>query len=143
MKDEQKIFRIVVVEDSEFFNMVLTKQLENYVEGLALERNCKFEIQSFTSASDCMRNMDEETDIAFVDFYLGNGITAVDILEKFKQKCKDCKVIVISQVRNMKTSIMTLAKGALDFIFKDLNALAKACFLVEELVNQKLSFKNN
>lgn len=143
MNEEKKIFRIVVVEDSEFFNSILTRQLQNYVDALALEMNCKFEIQSFTSAHDCLRNMNEETDLAFVDFFLGNGVTAVDMLEKFKQKCKDCKVIVISQVRNMRTSILTITKGALDFIFKDVNALPRACFLVEELANQKMAFRNN
>lgn len=143
MKEEKKVFRIVVIEDSEFFNSVLTRQLQNYADALALERNCKFEIRSFTSPADCIRNMNEETDVAFVDFYLGNGITAVEMLEKIKRKCKNCKVIVISQVRSMKTSIMTITKGALDFIFKDVNALARACFIVEELVNERLSFKNN
>ncbi|HEY6160861.1 MAG TPA: response regulator [Bacteroidia bacterium] len=143
MKEVKKIFRIVVVEDSEFFNNLLTRQLRHYTEALALEKNCRFEVQSFTNASDCLRNINSETDIAFVDFYLGSGLTADDVLEKFKKRCKDCKVVIMSQVRNLKTSIMTMAKGALDFIFKDIHALPRACFLVEEIVDKKLRYRNN
>jgi DNA-binding NtrC family response regulator len=143
MEDQKQLFRIVVVEDSEFFNNLLTRQLQNYVDTLALDNNCRFEIQSYTSAADALRNLNEDTDIAFVDYYLGNGFTADDVLDKFKQKCRNCKVVVISQVRNMKTSIMSISKGAIDFIFKDINALPRACFIVEDLVDQKLAFRKN
>lgn len=139
MKDKKKLFRIVVLEDSEFFNSLLTKQLEDYTNMLALERNCIFEIQSYTSPNDCIRNLKNNIDIAFVDYYLGNGVTGFDMLKKIREKCKDCKVVIISQVKNIKTKAISITDGVLDFVFKDVNALPKSCFIVEEIVESKIA----
>jgi DNA-binding NtrC family response regulator len=134
----QHHFKIVVLEDSDFYNNLLTRQLENYTGALAVDKDCTFDIQSYTNVNDCMRNLSPETDIAFVDYYLSDNKNALDILKKIKQKCQDCKVVIISQVKNIKTSLQTLKEGASDFITKDRFALTKSCYLVEDLVNQRL-----
>ena len=67
-------------------------------------------------------------------YYLGD-ITGLEIIKKIKEKCPDCKIIIISQVRNVKTTRATLAEGALEYIFKDRNALARSCFIVEDIIN--------
>lgn len=143
MKEEKKMFKIIVLEDSEFFNNLLTKQLEQYTSMLAIERNCSFNIQSYTSAADCLRNLKNDTDIAFVDFYLGNGTTGFDVLKKIRQRCWDCKVIIISQSRNLKTKAISVTEGVMDFIFKDINALPKSCFIVEDIVDSRISPHQN
>ncbi len=132
---EQKIFKIIILEDSETYNDILTKQLEHFTAMLAMERNCRFEIQSYTSPNDFLRNLKNDTDIAFVDYYLGNGITGLEILKKIKEKCWDCKVIIISQARNIKTTVLSVTEGVADFIFKDNHALSKSCFILEEIIN--------
>ena len=38
-------------------------------------------------------------------------------------------------MRNVKTTRATLAEGALEYIFKDRNALARSCFIVEDIIN--------
>jgi DNA-binding NtrC family response regulator len=139
MKQEKKIFRILVLEDNEIFNDLLSKQLEQYTSSLAMHKSCLFDIQSFTSSSDCLRNLKNDTDIAFVDYYLENGVTGSDILKKIKEKCWDCKVIIISRVKSSKTSITAISEGAMDFIFKDINALPKSCFIVEDIVDSRLA----
>lgn len=136
--EEKKIFRIVVLEDSEFFNDVLTRQLEAYTSQLAMEKNCSFDIQSYTSPVDFMRNLKSDTDIAFVDYYLGNGITGEDVLKKIKQRCRDCKVIIMSQAKNVKTAAIAVNESVMDFIFKDMDALSRSCFLVEDIVIARL-----
>lgn len=139
MKEEKKIFRIVILEDSDFFNSLLTRQLEQFTKMLELERNCRFEIQSFTSVADCMRNFKNDTDIAFIDYYLGNGITGFDVLKKIKQRGGDCKVIIMSQAKNIKTKATCVTEGVLEFIFKDTRALPKSCFILEDVVEARMS----
>lgn len=138
MIHDRQLFRIVVLEDSEFFNDVMTKQLKRYARILSLNKGCDFDIESYTSASDCLRNMKEDTAIAFVDYYLGNGITAIDILRKIRRKCVDCKVIVISQVRNIRMSAITLTEGASEFLFKDAQVFPRACLILEDIINSRL-----
>jgi DNA-binding NtrC family response regulator len=98
-----------------------------------------FDIQSYTNVNDCMRNLNSDTDIAFVDYYLSDSKNALDILKKIKQKCDHCKVIVISQVKNIKTSLQTIKEGASDFICKDRFALTRSCYIVEHIINERMN----
>ncbi len=139
MKKLKKLFKIIVLEDSEFYNNVLTKTLKNHTHVLEEEKGCHFDIESYTNANDCLRNLKEDTNIAIIDYYLGQSKNAKDILKVIKEKCKDCKVIIISQFRNIKTYYETLNEGAYHFIYKDRNALANSCNAVEDIINNDLS----
>lgn len=131
-------FKIVILEDNDFYNNLLTRQLQNYTDAIAEDKGYEFEIQSFTNASDCIRNLKPDTDVAIVDYYLGESKNALDIIKVVKQKCPGCKVIVISQVKNMKTSFETVNEGAMTFIYKDRDALMQSCVLVEEILNERM-----
>ena len=139
MKQEKKVFRIIVLEDSEFFNNMLTKQIDYFTSILAMEKNCRFEIQSCVSTTDFLRNLKHETDIAFVDYYLENGITGADMIEKIKEQCWDCKVVVISQEKNIRNTVMSSIDEGVDFVFKDLQSLPKCCFILEDIFNGRFS----
>ncbi|MFZ5554398.1 MAG: response regulator [Bacteroidota bacterium] len=138
MKRKKQIFKIVVLEDSSFYNNILTRQLEYYTNAIAMDKKCEFNIQSFTSSVDFVRNLQPDIDIAFVDYYLGNGVTGSQIIREIKKVCKNCKIIIISQSRSMRTGTMTLTEGAKDYIYKDKHALSKSCFIVEDIVNDRL-----
>lgn len=136
MKNLKRYYKIVVLEDNEFYNTLLTRKLKQFTEELSLELNCVFEIDSYTNANDCIRNLKTETDIAILDYYLGESKNALDILEKIKSKCAHCKIIIISQFENIKTSYQTLNQGAYHFILKDKKALANSCMVVGDIVKE-------
>lgn len=141
MKKLQKQFKIVVLEDNEFYNNILTRQVKNYTDELAIAKGFSFNIDSYTNANDCIRNLKADTDIAIIDYYLGQSKNALDILKVIKEKCEHCKVIVISQFKNLKTYYQTLNEGAYHFIFKDREALAKSCVIIEDIINESDDFK--
>ncbi len=135
MKKQTKDLRIAVLDDSSFYNKLISKQIESYTHGLALDRGFEFNIESYAHSDDFLRNLKPETDIAFVDYYLGNGVNGGDIMKLIQQKCENCKIVIISQARNTKTIVETLSNGASAFIYKDNKALAKTCFFVEHFAN--------
>lgn len=139
--ESDRIFRIVVLEDNEFYNKLLTKQLQNYTGIISAQKNLNFDIQSYTSPVDFIDKLNPDTDIAFVDYYLGNSVTGMDIIKQIREKCKNCKIIIISQVRTIKTAYQTLEEGAMEYIFKDSNALAKSCFVLEDVLNASINDK--
>ena len=130
---KQKVFRLMILEDNELFNDILTRQLEHYTAMLAMERNCSFEIHSYTSSNDFIRNLRNDTDIAFIDYFLENGITGSDIIKKINERCWECKIIIVSQIRNIRTKL--LSDEAVDFVFKDINALPQCCIILEDAVD--------
>ncbi len=142
MKNLKKQFKIVVLEDNEFYNTMLTHRLKNYTNEMQLNKGCSFNIESYTSVGDCIRNLKPDTDIAIIDYYLGESKNALDMLKLIKEKCINCKVIIISQFKNIKTYYQTLNQGAYHFIFKDYNALTKSCYVIEDIINEGLQSLN-
>lgn len=135
----RKKCHIVVLDDSEFYNMLLTRQLENYTRGIQLEDEVDFTIDSYTSAKECMDRVKDNTSIAFIDYYLGNGITGSDVMRKIRQKSRNCKVIILSQTYSVKTALKTITEGAVEFILKDKLALSRCCFLIDDYVRGRLA----
>lgn len=136
MENLKKHFKIVVLEDNEFYNMILTRKLKQFTNDLEAELGCLFEIDSYTNPDDCIRNLKSETDIAILDYYLGESKNALEILKKIKAKCDHCKIIIISQFKNIKTSYQTLNEGAYHFILKDAKALINSCMVVGDIVKE-------
>jgi DNA-binding NtrC family response regulator len=137
-REHQKIFKVIILEDNELFNDVLTRQIEYYTTTLGMERDCLFEVHSYTSPADFIRNLRNDTDIAFVDYYLENGITGSDMVEKIRERCWDCKVVIVSQKRNLATASVHMTDETIDFVFKDNQALPKCCVILESIVDSNL-----
>ncbi len=133
MKDG-RLIKIAVMEDNEMYNALLTKKLELYTESLALDTNYIFEISSYISLPDFLKNLQEDTDIVFLDYYLVKNITALDVLAKIKQVSKNCKVFVISRTNDTNIIHKAFENGIDDFIFKDKYALPYSCFLLKKAV---------
>jgi DNA-binding NtrC family response regulator len=83
-----------------------------------------------------VRNLKPDTDVAILDYYLGDS-NGLDMLKVIKSKAPGCRVVIISQVKNMKTSFETLNEGAFTFIYKDRDALLQSCHLVEDIINER------
>jgi DNA-binding NtrC family response regulator len=139
MKTPEKSVKIVVIEDNEFFNQLLTTRLKNYIYPIADDQHFNLLVQSFTNPKDALRNMEDDTDIVFLDYYLGDSVNGMDVMKKIKKSCNSCNVIIISQVKSLQTSLVTLLEGASEFILKDKNAITKSCYIAEEMIYKRLN----
>jgi DNA-binding NtrC family response regulator len=134
----QNHFNIVVLEDSEFYNNILSRKLQNHTSAIAFGKDFSFDIYSYTNINDCLCNLNSNTDIAFVDYYLGDSKNALHIIKKIKQKCSNCKIIIISQSKSIKASLQVINEGVYDFIYKDNTALMRSCYIVEKIIDERL-----
>ena len=139
MKNTWPHFKIVVVEDDEFYNKLLTRYIKNYIGQIALIRGFTFELNSFSSFKDCERNLDPDTDIMITDYYLNDGYNAMDLLDSVKRKAFLCKVVVLSQIQSINTAICTLLEGATEFIYKDKKAPEKSSYIIEDIISHQLN----
>lgn len=138
-KDEKQPdkFRIAVLDDNLFYNKLLFNHIKNYFDEYGLINNCVFSVKSYVNTYDFIENLSEKTDVVLLDFFLENGENAIHVIEQIKQKCPDCKVIVISGVRNIDTYYKTYWLGAVDFVYKDKSAPLRACRLIESIYAEK------
>jgi DNA-binding NtrC family response regulator len=140
MKSNNKTVKIVVIEDNEFFNQLLTTRLKNYIYPIADDQNFQLQVHSYTNPKDALLNMESDTDIVFLDYYLGDSVTGMEVMKKFQKGCESCSVVIVSQVKSLQTSLVTLLEGASEFILKDKNAITKSCYIAEEMIYKRLKY---
>jgi hypothetical protein len=51
-----------------------------------------------------------------LDFFLGKRITAQHLLQNIFESCHHSKVVIISQTKNVHTSLVSLRKGAVTLL---------------------------
>lgn len=135
-------FKIVILEDDDFYNKLLTKHIDSKINKLSLLYSFGYEIKSYTSCKDCTLNFENNTNLLFSDYYLGNGYNARYLLDFVKRRSSDCKVVVISQMQNMQTSVSTFLEGAYEFFRKDDKLLFNCSELAETVIKEKMGKKN-
>lgn len=135
-------FKIAILEDNMFYNRLLKKQLDDYFENLGVLTNCVFSIKSYTNTNDFVNNLTDGTDVALLDFYLEDGETALKVMEKIKEKSPECKIIIISGIKNVHSYYKTFWLGAVDFITKDRTAPLRSCRLIESIFSEKFGVKS-
>ncbi len=135
-------FKIVILEDNDFYNKLMSKYIKTYIARCALLKRFTFELASFTTYTDCARNFHNDVNIILTDYFLNDGYSALSILELVKKRGIDCKVIVLSQIQDITTSICTLLEGAYEFIPKNKAALEKSGHMIEDIISQSLQSKN-
>ena len=127
-------FTIAVLDDNPLFNTMLMARLKNFTGVISADKGIPFRIMGFTNPLDFITNVPATTNVAVIDYYLGDGYNGIMVLKKMQQQCSRCKVIMISQASTMKTSLVTILEGAYCFIPKDKKSLDNTCLAVEEVM---------
>ena len=135
---EKKQFKIIILDDSVFYNKLLTKQIEEHTEDLMYNKGCNFNIRSYIDSTTFLNNLEKDTDIAFVDYHLGQGLNGGDLIKKIEAHCLNCKIVIVSQNKNVQTVIDSVSEGSTAFIYKDENALDRVSFFLKYIANNKI-----
>lgn len=128
--------KIAVLDDSQFYLALLTEELSQYVGTLSTNLGFKPEVVPYLTAEDFLASLASETDLAFIDYYLGDGKTAADIMEAVREVAPECEIVIISKTRNL-NSIQPLWQGAKHFVYKDGGSLIQSCLLLKDFVQKR------
>ncbi len=135
--DTKNTIRVMVLEDDQFFNRLITKKIETFVKEKLKDKKLQFDIKAYTNPIDFINNFKKDTHIVFIDYYLEADKNGIDVLKKIKSTSTVCKVIMISKSDNIKTSIISILEGASDFLIKDNDILEKILLKIEEMILKK------
>lgn len=115
---------IFLVEDNEMDSMFLDYKLR--------ETLFNFNLVSFTTGEECIRNLHLEPDLVILDYMLG-GKNGLEVLKQVKSISEHIPVVLISQQRDIEVVVEAFHQGAADYIIKGSNAHLKLRDLVENL----------
>jgi len=98
----KKTINVLVIEDNEYYNNLLCNSLQQSISSFLLKEDFRLVLRSFTNAAEYIRKvesheLDSSDTIVFLDYYLGNGITAADIVKLLRKENFDTTIVLLSQ----------------------------------------------
>jgi CheY-like chemotaxis protein len=137
----KKTINVLVMEDNEYYNSLLTKALKQSIHTLQPTEKYKLVLHSFTNSLECIRKIKssdlvKNDTIAFVDYYMNNGVNGAHIIKLLKEQNNDTMVILLSHSRAV------AEKSKLNnhnfFVSKDSSAPALCCLYLEQFIENKI-----
>ena len=101
--------RVFVVEDDPWYVYLLNEHLST---------NPAYEIESFSTGEDCIRNLYKNPSVITVDYTLPD-MKGKELLQSILSHNPETSVIIISGQKDVKTALGLLKDGAYDYIVKD------------------------
>lgn len=82
-----------------------------------------FEVKSYFSGEDCIKNLIQNPDLIVLDYYMGgadqNSLSGLDTLKKIRENGFDTPVIILSREKNKETIEEFIKYGAQKYVVKD------------------------
>jgi len=82
-----------------------------------------FEVKSYFSGEECIRNLDLKPQLIVLDYYLGsdgeNAMSGLDTMRKINSINKKIPVIILSREKDRGTIEKFIEEGAMKYVVKD------------------------
>ncbi len=105
---------IFIVDDNEMFNSMLKEHLSE---------NPAFQISSFGTGEECLKNLFQNPDLIILDYNLNDvykeAANGLEILEEIKKHKNPAHVIMLSSQKRYGVAAQTISKGAEQYVIKD------------------------
>lgn len=134
----KKNIKIAIVEDNLYENKSLTKYIST-ICNQHVYTNYSFDIKSFTTAHECIEELEDDLNIMLLDYYLFNpneaeALNGEDVLAHVQKHCSDCKVIIQSALKNAQTVKELMHHGIYAYIDKNVSSNNRIGSVIQEIL---------
>lgn len=134
----KKKFKIVIVEDSKFYNKILTAHTEDLCKNYP---DFDFEMNSYLSGKECVDNLEDDTNVVILDYFLDDydvfPYNGFDVIRIINNECEDCKVVVISGQRKAEIREQLKEAGIYEYIDKEDDATDRLREVLVKLLDEE------
>ena len=119
--------KVFIVDDEPLLSEMLTDFL--------LSHHPNYNIASFLTGEECLKNLHENPSIIVLDYLLNskekNAANGMDILKEIKRKNKNTHVIMLSSQESYTKAAQTIGLGAIYYVIKGQEAFDEILKLIE------------
>ena len=144
MKTKRFEIDIIVLEDNNYYRYALLKELKNCILVYPGSNYIKFNFHQYAGAIDFINDFKDDrflgrNVIAFIDYYLGDGINGKHIIKRLKENNCSIKTVLISQSNNLKYLYRKSGDrgNEIDFVAKDEYTLPICSLILEQFIEAK------
>lgn len=137
----KKIIKIVIVEDDLYFQKALTKYVQTICNP-AIYPHLDFHIKSYSNAHECIEELENDTNIMILDYFLINEeeadvLTGADIVIEANKYCTDCKIIMISAQQNKNVTTQLMQQGIYEYVDKNINSNNRIGAILQKILKDE------
>lgn len=130
---------LLILEDDVFYSNLLAKKFKNFRETPGIKDNFKIKIEQFNTPEDCLEKAKslEKNDlptIAFVDYYLGNGINGHHIIKHLVEQNEGIKIIMMSQSERVVKKMKNVKNPTFTKVLKHEHTPEICCMMLEQYI---------
>lgn len=133
MAAEQSKQYIFLIDDEPIQN----EMLKDYIA-----ERFKYQIKTYGSGEDALKDMDLKPDIIVLDFHLSahlpNAQNGVEVLKKLKEVAPSVQVIMLSGQDKLDVAVDSMKYGAYDYVIKGETAFSR----IENILNNINELRN-
>jgi DNA-binding NtrC family response regulator len=120
--------KIFLVDDDQMY----LKALEN-----EFKKNGNFEIMTFDTGEECLKNLHLNPDIVVLDYFLNSekkeSVNGFNILVKIKETNPNIQVIILSSYENVDIAVNCIKYDAFNFIVKNETAFVRLKHTIKQI----------
>jgi two-component system, NtrC family, response regulator AtoC len=136
-----KKIKIIIIEDDVYYSELLSKHIMNHLSNE--ESGLEFNIKSYRSAEECLNNLEKDTDIVIMDYYLENDygdipFPGLDLLQAINAYCFNTRTVVMSADENKDLPMELFRNGIYEFIVKDKYATDKLSKTLRKMIGDRI-----
>jgi CheY-like chemotaxis protein len=136
----KKTINVLVVDDNEYYNSLLSKILQQSKPSSNLKGKFQVVLHTFTDSLECIRMIKsgellQNDTIAFVDYYMGNGINGAHIIKLLKEQNHQTMTVLLSQSKAVEEKSNLVHPDYI--VMKDTLAPALCRLYLEQFIENK------
>ncbi|NLJ44226.1 MAG: hypothetical protein GX431_11240 [Bacteroidales bacterium] len=98
---------VLVIEDNEYYGNLLANAIHNSINPFLERGDFQLVLHTFTNASEYIRKVESgkikcDYNAVFIDYFLGEGVNADDVIDTLKKKSCDAMIVLLSQSKDLK-----------------------------------------
>ncbi|MDX9696573.1 MAG: hypothetical protein RBT49_12345 [Bacteroidales bacterium] len=98
----KQLVEILIMEDDVFYNNLIAKTIFNLQQKPEIKTRFNFTVKQYTKPDECLQkakdnNFKQPITIAFIDYYLGDGINGKHLVNLLLERNKNIKIVLMSQ----------------------------------------------
>jgi len=132
------IFRglsIQILDDNPFYATLLEHQIQQHIRDHFPKEADHIKVTSYTDYRQYLEELPLSHSLSLIDFYLGSGITGLDLMQEIRDRSSYCKVIIMTNENNLHVLPSCIETGVGGFVFKDDTTVDLCDSLIRNAIN--------